>query len=650
MLEAVVEECVRQGHQVTVICAAGGYAGSGKNVGHRTSNIERRREESSSGASATGAGESLSLQNQKSEIHNHQSSIPSSPDNRPPTTDPPLARPVDISALGGHVGGPGGPALPGVTILRIGATRFGRGTFVGKLLDYASYYFVGGWRLLTLDPRPDRIVALTTPPYLSILARAVSKLRGADHAHWVMDLYPDVMVAHGMLGEGGWKHRLLAGIARWGFGGRRCASVLTLGPDMAERVGRHCQESTAKAQRSRRDAEEVNIEHRTSDIERRRGERDRRARPLGASGLESEGDVEGEDSEARHSCPTPMGESGTRPAVTPYQACSNYEPSTLNPQLSTVSWVPLWGGGRLNVEHRTSNIEHRREEAPADSSNDNQSVISSSSPDSQPSTLNPQLSSLRAKRGWAEDELVVMYSGNMGLGHRFGEILAVAGGARVSSPAESMEGESAVREEPIPSSPGTSFAAHRPSESGDSRSGEVASSATPNQQSTINNQQSTISPSTPQLSPTRFVFYGGGKRRGEIEAFIAAHPEAFVELHDYAPAEELSAHLTSADIHLVSLEPEWTGTMVPSKLQGIFAVGRPVVFVGSRESSIGRWVGESGGGWVVAPGDVDGLRAALEEARNPQTRMARGDAAGVFARENFDKTTNAARVVEIFTR
>ncbi len=120
-----------------------------------------------------------------------------------------------------------------------------------------------------------------------------------------------------------------------------------------------------------------------------------------------------------------------------------------------------------------------------------------------------------------------------------------------------------------------------------------------------------------------------------------------MELHEYAPADELAAHLQSADVHLASLDTAWTGTMVPSKLQGIFAAGRPVIFIGSAESSIGRWVAESGGGWVVHEGDVDGLLAALDEARNPGSRLTRGRAAGVYAREHFDKWTNAMRVAAI---
>ena len=148
----------------------------------------------------------------------------------------------------------------------------------------------------------------------------------------------------------------------------------------------------------------------------------------------------------------------------------------------------------------------------------------------------------------------------------------------------------------------------------------------------------------------RFVFYGGGKRRGEISAFMARHPDAAVELHDYAPVDELAAHLQSADVHLASLDPAWTGTMVPSKLQGIFAAGRPVIFIGAAESSIGRWVMESGGGWVVAAGDATGLVAALDAARDLAERRVRGRAAKEFATSYFDKVTNVARVAEIFSR
>ncbi len=229
-------------------------------------------------------------------------------------------------------------------------------------------------------------------------------------------------------------------------------------------------------------------------------------------------------------------------------------------------------------------------------------------------------STLRVKRGWRNDELIVMYSGNMGLGHRFGEILEAARRLNIEHRTSNIE---------------------RRSEEACSSASEIETNLIQNPESKIQNHPS------PSF---RFVFYGAGKRRREIEAFVREHSGAAVELHDYAPAEELEAHLLSADVHLVSLDAAWTGTMVPSKLQGIFAVGRPVIFVGSGESSIGRWVLESGGGWVVEPEDVNGLLAALEEARDPAVRASKGNAAGEFAKLHFDRQTNAARVAEMFTR
>jgi glycosyltransferase involved in cell wall biosynthesis len=98
-------------------------------------------------------------------------------------------------------------------------------------------------------------------------------------------------------------------------------------------------------------------------------------------------------------------------------------------------------------------------------------------------------------------------------------------------------------------------------------------------------------------------------------------------------------------VHLASLEPAWDGMMVPSKLQGIFAAGRPVLFTGSRTCSIGRWILESGAGWVCEPGDVEAHLAAMTEALDPDQRTRRGQAAKAFAAEHFSQEKNVNRIV-----
>ena len=67
----------------------------------------------------------------------------------------------------------------------------------------------------------------------------------------------------------------------------------------------------------------------------------------------------------------------------------------------------------------------------------------------------------------------------------------------------------------------------------------------------------------------------------------------------FASEELLAKRLGAADVHMVSLAPSWTGAVVPSKFFGALAVGRPVLFAGSRKSAIARWVDEFDVGWVL---------------------------------------------------
>ncbi len=331
-----------------------------------------------------------------------------------------------------------------VHVHRVAALGLGRRGHVARLLDYVSFMLLAGLRALRV-PRPDLVLALTTPPYVGVLAKLVASLRGGAHAHWIMDLYPDALVAHGMLRPTRLASGGLRALTRWQLAGAR--AVICLGPFVAGRVAAYL-----------------------------------------APGAKA--DV-----------------------------------------------VALWA---------------RAEPMPA--------------------------KSVRADRGWSADELVLMYSGNMGLGHRFDEFLRAAA----------------------------------------------------------------------QLGPTgpRWAFVGDGPRRGEVEAFAGHHPEARVELLPYVDGERLAASLTSADVHLVSLARAWQGVIVPSKLHAVFALGRPVLFVGPRENEIAQWIEESGGGWIVAEDDVADLLAAVAQAGHSGERRRRGEAALAFAGSHFDRAKNVERIVE----
>ena len=87
----------------------------------------------------------------------------------------------------------------------------------------------------------------------------------------------------------------------------------------------------------------------------------------------------------------------------------------------------------------------------------------------------------------------------------------------------------------------------------------------------------------------------------------------------FAPEAELEKRLTACDLHLVSLRPEWTGTVVPSKFFGALAAGRGVVFAGSPESAIARWIDEHQVGWVSDAGNGrDGCRGTAGAGGRPE--------------------------------
>ena len=65
------------------------------------------------------------------------------------------------------------------------------------------------------------------------------------------------------------------------------------------------------------------------------------------------------------------------------------------------------------------------------------------------------------------------------------------------------------------------------------------------------------------------------------------------------------------DFHLVSLRPEWTGSVVPSKFFGAIASGRGVIFSGREESAIARWTRQYDLGWVLTSGNLEEISGEL---------------------------------------
>src|SRR3989449_10471003 len=102
------------------------------------------------------------------------------------------------------------------------------------------------------------------------------------------------------------------------------------------------------------------------------------------------------------------------------------------------------------------------------------------------------------------------------------------------------------------------------------------------------------------LKEDKIVFtFGVRGNRADFLRDQIGRDDTNIRIAPFASEAELEARLSAADIHLVSLRPEWEGLVVPSQFFGSLAAGRPVIFAGPADSDIARWIREHQVGWVL---------------------------------------------------
>jgi glycosyltransferase involved in cell wall biosynthesis len=130
----------------------------------------------------------------------------------------------------------------------------------------------------------------------------------------------------------------------------------------------------------------------------------------------------------------------------------------------------------------------------------------------------------------------------------------------------------------------------------------------------------------------RFVFVGSGGRQQELISLIAAHNLRFVDVRPYVERVGLSESLSAGDIGLVTQRDACCGSVVPSKVYGVLAAGRPILFIGPRAATPAYIVQLFDCGWHVDCGDVAALTHLLLHLANHPEEVTR---AGRNARNAF---------------
>jgi colanic acid biosynthesis glycosyl transferase WcaI len=111
------------------------------------------------------------------------------------------------------------------------------------------------------------------------------------------------------------------------------------------------------------------------------------------------------------------------------------------------------------------------------------------------------------------------------------------------------------------------------------------------------------------------VIAGFGARHAEMVALARRlEVEDTVRFLPYQDRARLPLSLSSADVHVVGLAKGLAGYVVPSRLYGVLAAGRPVIAAADDESETARLVREIGCGLVIEPGRPELLARTIRDA------------------------------------
>jgi len=118
----------------------------------------------------------------------------------------------------------------------------------------------------------------------------------------------------------------------------------------------------------------------------------------------------------------------------------------------------------------------------------------------------------------------------------------------------------------------------------------------------------------------KFLFVGGGHLRSMLDEEARKRNLASIITRPYQPRSHLALSLSAPDVHWVSLLPSLEGLILPSKLYGIAAAGRPLIMVGDPEGDIGRWAVRHQFGTAVEIGAAESFAQAVLAFRGNRVR------------------------------
>jgi putative colanic acid biosynthesis glycosyltransferase WcaI len=144
------------------------------------------------------------------------------------------------------------------------------------------------------------------------------------------------------------------------------------------------------------------------------------------------------------------------------------------------------------------------------------------------------------------------------------------------------------------------------------------------------------------------VFVGDGAQRAPLEA--AAANSTNVRFLPFFPPSKIASVLAAGDAHVITIKRGLEGVVVPSKLYGILAAGKPVVAVAPKQTDAAALGARDGFGVAADPDNPAELVAIVRALLADPARLAAMEAAARVAATQYARANECLKFVQALER
>ena len=132
------------------------------------------------------------------------------------------------------------------------------------------------------------------------------------------------------------------------------------------------------------------------------------------------------------------------------------------------------------------------------------------------------------------------------------------------------------------------------------------------------------------------VIVGDGSKKQWLEQNLKGNEG--VRFYPLVPFSELRSLLVSTDVHILFQKTEILDTVMPSKVLGMMASGKPSIVTGHSEAEVGDVLNSCEGGYYVTENNVETIIQGFEKLRtNPKASKTMGEKARKHVLETYAK-------------